>query len=146
MNKTCLTCLSLQGKQPLSPGPTIYDSQYWRVEHAYPVMLAGWLVIILKRHAEALHDVIPSEFHELVPILQQSIDALHKTTKCQKEYVRLYTERSGFHHVHFQVIAKPHDLPKAYLGPNISQLMKARNTIPKTKVIKLSQELQKCMA
>jgi hypothetical protein len=49
----CLTCKSNSGEQRISPGPTIYEGEYWFVEHAYPVKRLGWLVIVLKRHEEA---------------------------------------------------------------------------------------------
>lgn len=48
---TCFTCLSNSGEKRISPGATIYEGQYWLVEHAYPVRRTGWIVIVLKRHA-----------------------------------------------------------------------------------------------
>jgi diadenosine tetraphosphate (Ap4A) HIT family hydrolase len=57
----CLTCESNTGEKRISPGPTIYEGNYWLVEHAYPVKTIGWLVIVLKRHAEALHELTPED-------------------------------------------------------------------------------------
>ena len=53
----CWTCKSNLGEKRISPGPTIYEGKYWLVEHAYPIKMIGWLVIVLKRHAEALHEL-----------------------------------------------------------------------------------------
>lgn len=54
MNTDCHTCRSLSGERRISPGPTIYEGRNWLIEHAYPTGLKGWLVIVLKRHADAL--------------------------------------------------------------------------------------------
>lgn len=53
----CFTCLSNTGERRISPGKTIYEGQHWLVEHAYPCGLVGWLVIVLRRHAQALHEL-----------------------------------------------------------------------------------------
>ena len=54
---TCHTCESNSGEKRISPGCQIYSGQYWLVEHAYPSDLVGWLVIVLKRHCEKLHEL-----------------------------------------------------------------------------------------
>jgi diadenosine tetraphosphate (Ap4A) HIT family hydrolase len=61
----CWTCRSLSGEKRISPGPTLCEGQYWVVDHAYPARQVGWLVIVLKRHAEALHELGDAEFEEL---------------------------------------------------------------------------------
>ena len=61
----CWTCKSNIGEKRISPGPTIFEGQSWLVEHAYPVKTIGWIVIVLKRHAEALHELTIEEFIEL---------------------------------------------------------------------------------
>ena len=61
--------LSLSSRNPAySPGPYIYEGRSWVVDHAYPTSLKGWLVIVLKRHVEALHDLTHEEFRELADI------------------------------------------------------------------------------
>ncbi len=52
---------SLSGEQRISPGPTIYESRYWLVEHAYPCRMLGWLVIVLKRHVIAKRADLPPD-------------------------------------------------------------------------------------
>jgi|SRR5215216_4255221 len=64
----CWTCKSNTGEKRISPGPTIFEGKYWLVEHAYPVKAIGWLIIVLKRHAEVLHELTAEEFTELAQI------------------------------------------------------------------------------
>ena len=47
-------------------------------EHAYPVKIIGWLVIVLKCHAEALQELTLEEFAELAQIQAKAVHALHK--------------------------------------------------------------------
>ena len=112
----CWSCRSNSGEQRISPGQTVYNGKYWLVEHAYPVKQKGWLVIVLKRHAEALHELTPAEFEELGVIQARLTFLLHELLQCQKEYVSCYAETEHFYHIHFHVFAKPHDLPKELFG------------------------------
>ena len=63
----CLTCKSNSGEQRISPGPTIYEGQYWLVEHAYPVKRVGWIVIVLKRQPCGVGDKV-REFTAQPPV------------------------------------------------------------------------------
>jgi diadenosine tetraphosphate (Ap4A) HIT family hydrolase len=112
----CRVCHSNSGEQRISPGATIHEGRHWLVEHAYPVSRTGWLVIVLKRHAEALHELTAEEFAELAGIQARATHVLHETLKSQKEYVACYAETEHFHHMHFHVFAKPHDLPREQWG------------------------------
>jgi len=60
----CFTCQSISGEKRISPGPTIHTAKFWLVEHAYPGKLKGWLVLALKRHVQALHELTRDEFLE----------------------------------------------------------------------------------
>src|SRR5512142_2221893 len=120
----CWTCQSNSGEKRISPGPTIFEGKYWFVEHAYPVKVLGWLVIVLKRHAEALHELSAEEFSELAQIQARLIPLLHEELNCEKEYVVCYAEQEGFHHIHFHVFAKPFALPKELKGGSSFSLLK----------------------
>lgn len=124
----CWTCLSNSGERRISPGQTIYEGKYWLVEHAYPVKRKGWLVIVLKRHADALHELTADEFSELGIIQARLTKLLYETLNCQKEYVSCYAEMAGFYHIHFHVFAKPYDLPKDLFGGNSFALLKVPET------------------
>lgn len=115
----CLSCKSLSGEQPITTLPRIFDGKFWVIEHAYPVSLQGWLVIVLKRHAEALHELEPEEFAELAQLQAKASRALFQYTNCAKEYLACFAEKPGFNHVHIHVVARSADLPGDLLGPRI---------------------------
>jgi diadenosine tetraphosphate (Ap4A) HIT family hydrolase len=94
------------------------------VEHAYPVKVKGWLVIVLKRHAEALHELTAAEFAELGRIQADVTRVLFEELACEKEYVACYAETEHFYHVHFHVFAKPATLPDALKGGRSFALIK----------------------
>ena len=120
----CWTCLSNSGERRISPGETIYTGQYWLVEHAYPGRQKGWLVLVLKRHAEALHDLTAAEFAELGQIQARTARLLYETLNCQKEYLSCFAEVEHFNHIHFHVFAKPYDLPAELMGGKSFGLLK----------------------
>ena len=121
----CLACKGLANSPRISPGPSIYIGKHWQVEHAYPSKLVGWLVICLRRHAAALHDLSTEEFSELGPLLERTIRVLHRVTRSAKEYVACYAEQGGFEHVHFHVVPRAHDLPEQYRGAGSFALLEA---------------------
>lgn len=120
----CFTCLSNTGERRISPGKTIYEGRHWLVEHAYPCGLIGWLVIVLRRHAEALHELTAGEWEELGSVQQRMVTLLHRATDCEKEYVMGFAEVPGFQHIHFHVVAKPRDLPAELVGTRIFAMLK----------------------
>ena len=121
---TCLTCLSNSGEKRISPGPTIYAGAYWYLEHSYPTSLKGWLVVVLKRHVEALHELTAQEFAELGIIQARATKLLFETLDCEKEYVMCLAESEGFHHIHFHIVPKPRNLPDELKATRIFALLK----------------------
>jgi len=133
----CWTCKSNAGEKRISPGPTIFEGKYWLVEHAYPVKVIGWIVIVLKRHAEALHDLTAEEFSELAQIQAKLIPLLHKELGCEKEYVSCYAEMEHFRHIHFHVFARPANLPEELKGGGSFALLKVtpEEAVPPNEII-----------
>jgi diadenosine tetraphosphate (Ap4A) HIT family hydrolase len=123
MSSECLSCLGLAGTPRISPGPPIYVGKYWQVEHAYPSKVVGWLVIALRRHAIALHELTPSEFAELGSVLELTVRALHGALSPAKEYAACYAEARGFEHIHFHVVPRPHDMPEELRGAGSFELL-----------------------
>jgi diadenosine tetraphosphate (Ap4A) HIT family hydrolase len=119
----CLSCLSLSGERRISPGPAIYEGMCWIVDHAYPSRMKGWLVIVLKRHAEALHELSREELTELADLQLRTARLLHTELDCEKEYVMCIAEGEGFHRMHVHVVAKPRDLAAELRGPRIFALV-----------------------
>jgi len=120
----CYSCKSTSGEKRISPGPTIYEGEYWLVEHAYPCGMVGWLVLALKRHAEALHELSEEEFAELSKLQHHVATILHQELGCEKEYVACFGEAAHFNHIHFHVVAKPHNLPDELRGTGIFRMLK----------------------
>lgn len=119
----CLSCQSISGVKRISPGPTIHEGHYWLVEHAYPSKLKGWLVIVLKRHAEALHELELEELEELARLTHRVTRLLRQTLGCEKEYMMCIAEGQGFKHIHVHLVPKPPDLPPELKGPRIFALI-----------------------
>ena len=112
----CRSCLSNGGECRISPGPPIYLSDFWQVEHAYPTRLSGWLVIVLRRHVEALHEVTAAEFRDFGLVLERTVRVLHEVLSCEKEYVACFAELEHFKHIHFHVIPRAADLRADLIG------------------------------
>ncbi|HEY3994160.1 MAG TPA: HIT domain-containing protein [Ktedonobacteraceae bacterium] len=119
----CLTCLNLRQERRISPGPFIYEGTYWMVDHAYPTTHLGWLVILPKRHIEALHELTREEFQELAEIEYKLVQVMHSDPSVQKEYLMCFAEGKGFQHVHFHVVPKPANFPAELKGPRVFALL-----------------------
>jgi diadenosine tetraphosphate (Ap4A) HIT family hydrolase len=114
------------------------------VEHAYPVKRVGWLVIVLKRHAEALHDLSAEEFAELGRLQSLATRFLFGELHNQKEYISCYGEAEGFVHIHFHVFAKPADLAEELKGGKSFGLLKVsrEQAVPPGEIIAFCETLQ----
>jgi diadenosine tetraphosphate (Ap4A) HIT family hydrolase len=140
----CYSCLALSGKKRISPGQIIADGTYWVVEHAYPTAIRGWLVIVLKRHAEALHDLSKEEFAELAQIQYRLAQIMGQDAQIEKEYAMCLAEAEHFQHIHVHFIAKPKDLPVEAKGPRIfSQLnVDEQHTLSVEEVVALCEDFK----
>ena len=140
----CWTCKSNSGEKRISPGPTIFEGTYWLVEHAYPVQMTGWLVIVLKRHAEALHELTADEFAELGALLSRLTRFLFEELHCEKEYISCYAEMEHFRHIHMHVFARPSDLPDELKGGKSFALLKVapEEAVPADKIVAFCERLK----
>ncbi len=141
----CPSCLSISGKKRISPGPIIHDGKYWVVDHAYPTKLLGWLVIVLKRHVEALHDLQSEELEELGILQEKTTKFLRTTLSCKKEYIACFSEGKGFEHIHFHVIPKTKTITEDLKGPKVFTMLKANEieSIGKDEITKFSKLLRR---
>jgi diadenosine tetraphosphate (Ap4A) HIT family hydrolase len=126
----CYSCQAKAGEIKISPGPVIYQGTYWRVEHAFPAALKGWLVIVLERHAEALHELTQAEFAELSLLQRRAVTLLHQEVACSKEYIVCFAEKEGFHHIHIHVIPRLPDIRPELKGPLVFSLLKPEEHPP----------------
>jgi len=140
----CWTCKSNSGEKRISPGPTIFEGKFWLVEHAYPIRIIGWIDLVLKRHAEALHELTVEEFAELAQIQARLIPLLHEELHCEKEYISCYAEMEHFQHIHVHIFAKPADLPDDLKGGRSFALLKVapEEAIPPGDIISFCELLR----
>jgi diadenosine tetraphosphate (Ap4A) HIT family hydrolase len=141
----CYTCRSISGERRISPGPTIYAGRYWMLEHAYPTRLKGWLVIVLKRHVEALHELTREEFIELGELQALAAWLLREILGCAKEYSVCFAEKEGFQHIHFHIVAIPHDLPPEIKGGKIFAMINVTEVeaLPRDEIKAFCESLRK---
>ena len=120
----CYTCLANAGEMHISPGPIIYEGEHWKVDHAYPTQLVGWVVLVLKRHAEAMHELSADECLEMGVLIGRTARALREELGCEKEYVACFAEAEHFHHVHIHLVPRQANLPPELQGPRSFALLK----------------------
>jgi diadenosine tetraphosphate (Ap4A) HIT family hydrolase len=140
----CYTCRSLSGEHRISPGPTIYEGRYWLIEHAYPTRLKGWLVIVLKRHAEALHEITREEFIELGELQASAVRLLHEALDSAKEYAVCFAEKEGFQHIHFHIVPRSPDLSDELKGTKIFSMINVTEAeaLPRDEIKAFCEELR----
>jgi diadenosine tetraphosphate (Ap4A) HIT family hydrolase len=140
----CLTCKSILGEKRISPGPTIHEARFWYVEHAYPCKLKGWLVLVLKRHVEALHHLTQEEFLELGELQFKLARLVFDELDCEKEYSICLAEAPGFHHIHVHFIPKPRDLPDDLKAAKIFAMLKVneQDAVPPGEIKALCEKLK----
>ncbi|SRR5258708_36180716 len=138
----CLTCLNLSGERRIFPGPYIYEGIHWIVDHAYPTTHIGWLIIALKRHSEALHELSREEFQELAEIQYKLVQVMHMDSAVQKEYMMCFAEGEGFPHVHIHLVPKPANLPAELKGPRIFAclVVDEEHAIPAAELVAFCEE------
>lgn len=144
----CLTCQALEGKIRLTDAPPVIETDYWKVEHAFPTSVKGWLVLVPKRHCEAMHQLMPAELSELARLLGLCSRALAEVLGAQKEYLMQFAEQKGFHHVHFHLVARMPDWPENLTGAHVLSALgeKVKNPLPQEEVIPLAVELREWLA
>jgi HAD superfamily hydrolase (TIGR01662 family) len=113
----CVSCQSVQDKISLTNAPRILQTTHWLIEHVHPTSVRGWLVLVPRRHARALHDLTPAESAEFGRLLPLVCQALHHLLGTENEYVLQFAE--GVKHVHFHVVARLPDWPENLKGPDV---------------------------
>lgn len=110
---TCKTC-ELIAKRDAGTAP-LWDrmmrTAFWDVVHSYNTSLPGWLVLVARRHIEAIHELTEAEALELGLLLRRVSVALQEITGCVKTYVIQFAEAEGHPHVHFHVVPRMADQP-----------------------------------
>lgn len=122
--KTCeLIAVRDAGTAPL--WDNIHRTDYWDVVHSYNTALPGWLVLVVRRHIEAVDELTEAEAAELGVLLRRTSLALKAITGCAKTYVVQFAEAAEHPHVHFHVIPRMADQPEERRGPQVFSYLNA---------------------
>ncbi len=117
----CYTCTLLAqrdaGQSP--PWDCIYRGQYWDVVHSYNTALLGWLVLVARRHMEAIDEMTEDEAVELGLLMRRVSVALKEITGCVKTCVIQFAEMAEHPHVHFHIVPRMADQPENRRGAKI---------------------------
>jgi diadenosine tetraphosphate (Ap4A) HIT family hydrolase len=124
--KDCLSCQNIQGKVRLHKAPRIIETKYWIVEHVGSVHIKGWLVVVIKRHCTAMHDLTEEEMVEFGKLAKVACQGLHTILKTEKEYIMQYSEGKGFAHLHIHLVAKVLPWPDNLRGPRVMTAMEEK--------------------
>lgn len=117
----CMTCTLLAerdlGQRPL--WDSIYRTAYWDVVHSYNTALPGWLVLVVRRHIEAVAELTRDEAAEFGVLIRVVSQALAQVTQCVKTYVIQFAEAAEHPHVHVHIVPRMADQPEARRGPQV---------------------------
>jgi len=103
----CKQCFLFQDS--LSNGPpfgVLHEGRYWRLSHAYPASMPGWLILQAKTHQTALHLMTLDEYLELGLILDCATKALQELTRCEKQHCVSVGDGMYGNHVTFHIIPR----------------------------------------
>ncbi|MYD08605.1 MAG: HIT family protein [Chloroflexi bacterium] len=105
---TCKSCQLVRRRDDgvAPPWDSIYRGQYWDLAHAYNTSYLGWLVLVSRRHIEALDAMTAAEATELGALLREVSLALKKCTGCEKTYIMQFAESKEHPHVHFHIVPR----------------------------------------
>lgn len=111
--KQCMTCelVSRRNAGDVPLWDCIRRTQFWDVVHSYNTALAGWLVLVARRHVEAIDELTDDEAVELGRLMRQASIALREVTGCIKTYVIQFAEHQDHPHVHFHIVPRMADQP-----------------------------------
>lgn len=91
--------------------------------------MPGWLVLVPRRHVEAVSELSEEEAAAMGLWQQRLSCALRDVLGCMKTYVAQFAEAEGFAHVHFHIVPRSADLPKRLRGSNIFALMGSDSSV-----------------
>lgn len=117
LDNDCYACASDPAVATVPIFERVHVSDHWRVAHAFNSALAGWLVVLPRRHVLAVADLTGAEAAEFGTLLRRVSRALVEATGCVKTYVAVFAEADGFAHLHAHVVPRHADLPADRRGP-----------------------------
>ncbi|MGH3423454.1 MAG: HIT family protein [Nocardioidaceae bacterium] len=115
----CYSCAQETRLDDAADRERVWVGEHWRIAHCIECALAGWLVVLPRRHTTNIAGHTAAEAAELGTLLVAASSALESVTGCEKTYVVQFAEAEGFAHTHFHVIPRPADLPQEHRGPGV---------------------------
>jgi diadenosine tetraphosphate (Ap4A) HIT family hydrolase len=117
----CTTCdlLARRDRDEAPLWDSILRTPEWDVVHAFGTRVEGWLVVVVRRHVEAMAALTDGEALTLGPLVRDVSRALEAALGCEKTYMAQFAEAKGHHHVHVHVIARAHEWPDDLSGPHV---------------------------
>ncbi len=117
--RRCMACDNNARVDDLPPRERVAIDEHWRVAHSFDSALAGWLVVLPRRHVTALHELTDEEVAPLGPLLHRLSAALVEALGCEKAYLMFFAEKEGFSHLHVHVVPRMADFGADELGPGV---------------------------
>jgi len=142
----CQTC-ELIARRDSGAAPlwdAILRTPYWDVVHSYNTSLPGWLVLVARRHIEAIDALTQDEAVELGQLLRRVSIALRDATGCVKTYVMQFAEQVEHPHVHFHVVPRMADQPEDRRGPQVFGYLgvSEANRVPEATLLALATQIR----
>lgn len=120
----CYTCTQEAGFPNLPDRELIAHDAHWRAAHAVATPLAGWLVLLPRRHVTAIAELSDAEAAALGAWQVRLSEALHVVTGCRWTYLAQFMEAPGYRHVHFHLVPRAADQPEELRGPGVFELLR----------------------
>lgn len=108
-SQNCLTCQILKNES-IAPGGIIFKTKYWSCDHAFDILLPGFLVLKTNRHIESIANLNKKEAEEFGSVLLKITQAMDKVLRPERIYVLRYGE--VVRHVHFWLIPRTKEVLK----------------------------------
>lgn len=119
----CMACDNNARVADLPPRELVAVNEHWRVAHSFDSALAGWLVVMPRRHVTALHELTAEEVAPLGPLLHRLSAALVEVIGCQKAYLMFFAEKEGFSHLHIHVVPRMAGFGPDERGPGVFRFL-----------------------
>jgi diadenosine tetraphosphate (Ap4A) HIT family hydrolase len=142
----CQTCAWLArrdaGRAPL--WDDILRTPHWDVVHCEGAALEGWLVLVLRRHLSAIHDLSEDEALALGPLIRKASAALRLVVGCERTYVAQFAESEQHRHIHVHVIPRAPDMPAEQRGPRVFGLLGVapEQAVPEARMDELARAIR----
>jgi diadenosine tetraphosphate (Ap4A) HIT family hydrolase len=120
----CYACEQEARFHTLPARERVAADEHWRAAHAIETALAGWLVLVPRRHVTTVAGLTDAEAASLGTWQLRLSRALHAVLGCTKTYVAQFAEAGRFPHVHFHVVPRMADLRGGLLGPQVFDLLR----------------------